>query len=149
MLSNGTVSDQENLCEVHNVLLGTVISSLETRLSEHGHLFADLSCLDSNNFSQMKNLPERFNANATLSAIREELLDFASVGEIKTQCGTKLCYQEIQTRILKQTISRTTTNITRQSRHAKIVQFAAILFFINTSFMQMHTTLYLHAINIY
>ena len=103
MLSDGTVSDQENLCEVnvHNVVLDTVISSLKTRFSEHGNLSADLPCLDPNNFIQIKNLPEtpfekisskviRFNANATPSAIREELLDFASVGKIKTQCGRKL-----------------------------------------------------------
>ena len=91
MLSGGTVSDQENLYEVnvHNVVLDTVISFLKTRFNEHGNLFVDLSCLDPNNFSQIKNLPEtafekvsskviRFNANATPSAIRKELLDFAS-----------------------------------------------------------------------
>ena len=94
MLTDGTVSDQENLYEVnvHNVVLDTVISSLKTRFSEHGNLFADLSCSDPNNFSQIKNLPEtafekisskviRFNANATPSAMREELLDFASKWE--------------------------------------------------------------------
>ena len=59
MLSDGTVSDQENLYKVnvHNVVLDTVISSLKTRFTEHGNLFADLFCLDPNNFSQIKNLP--------------------------------------------------------------------------------------------
>ena len=83
MLRDGTVSDQENLYEVndHNVVLDTITSSLKTRFSEHGNLFADLSCLDPNNFSQIKNLPETafekisskvimFNANTTPFAMR-------------------------------------------------------------------------------
>ena len=53
MLSDGTVSDREILYEVnvHNVVLDTVNSSLKNNFCEHGNLFADLSCLDPNNFS--------------------------------------------------------------------------------------------------
>ena len=43
---------------VHNMVMDQIISSLKQRFSEHGSFYADLSCLDPNNFAEiLKMLP--------------------------------------------------------------------------------------------
>ena len=74
---------------VHNMVMDQVISSLKQRFSQHGSLYADLSCLDPNNFSEiLKKLPNdalehlsgllrKFDDSITKNQLQSELLDFA------------------------------------------------------------------------
>jgi hypothetical protein len=71
------------------MVMDQVISSLKQRFSEHGSLYADLSCLDPNNFADiLKTLPSdalerisrllrKFDHSITKNQLQTELLDFA------------------------------------------------------------------------
>ena len=61
---------------------------MKQRFSEHGSLYADLSCLDPNNFAEisiripsdrlqhLSELPRRFDDSVTKEQLQKELLDF-------------------------------------------------------------------------
>jgi hypothetical protein len=74
---------------VHNMVMDQVINSLKQRFSEHGSLYADLSCLDPRNFAEiLKRMPSdalqhlsgllrKFDDSVTKDQLQTELLDFA------------------------------------------------------------------------
>ncbi|CAH2250840.1 Hypothetical predicted protein [Pelobates cultripes] len=82
-------SDQFRV-EVYNVTLDKIINSPHSRITTHGQLFADLACLDPQNFEdilldlpssaleRLSSLVIKFYSNATKEKLQSELLDFAS-----------------------------------------------------------------------
>ncbi|KAI8797485.1 Uncharacterized protein BgiBS90_002662 [Biomphalaria glabrata] len=79
---------------VHNMVMDQVMNSLKQRFSEHGSLYADLSCLDPRNFAEiLKRMPsdalqhlsgllKKFDDTVTKDQLQTELLDFARKWEI-------------------------------------------------------------------
>ncbi|KAK0047198.1 hypothetical protein Bpfe_023329 [Biomphalaria pfeifferi] len=73
---------------VHNMVMDQVVNSLKQRFSEHGSLYADLSCLDQRNFAEiLKRMPsdalqhlsgwfKKFDDTVTKDQLQTELSDF-------------------------------------------------------------------------
>jgi hypothetical protein len=76
--------------EVHNCIMDTIIKAIEKRFESHDSLYADIACLDPQNFEDIKqqglaisamqrlsSILVKFDESATATNLREELTDFA------------------------------------------------------------------------
>ncbi|XP_078534596.1 uncharacterized protein LOC144821430 [Lissotriton helveticus] len=84
-----SATDQYRI-KVYNAAIDKVVTSLQSRFTTHGQLFADLACLDPRNFEdilqkfpqnalqRLSGLLTRFDPEASVEKLQHELLDFAS-----------------------------------------------------------------------
>jgi hypothetical protein len=76
--------------EVHNCIMDKIVKTIEKRFESHDSLFADIACLDPQNFEDIKqqglatsamqrlsSILVKFDESATATNLREELTDFA------------------------------------------------------------------------
>lgn len=76
--------------EVHNCIMDKIVKTIEKRFESHDSLYADIACLDPQNFQDIKqqglaltamqrlsSILTKFDETATASNLREELTDFA------------------------------------------------------------------------
>ena len=76
--------------EVHNCIMDKIVKTIEKRFESHDSLYADIACLDPQNFEDIKqqglatsamqrlsSILVQFDESATATNLREELTDFA------------------------------------------------------------------------